>query len=72
MIGGSVRLRREETLANIARSMLGFTTLATRKSDGADFREVAVWQVKSALEAAYEAGIRSVIGTPKPKKEEVK
>jgi len=34
---------------------LGFPTLETR-SDRRDFREVAVWQVREALERAYEAG----------------
>lgn len=37
---------------------LGFPTLRTR-SDGRDFREVAVWQVRDALRHAYEAGRRS-------------
>ncbi len=35
---------------------LGFDTLETRNSDRLDFREVAVWQVRDALQAAYEAG----------------
>lgn len=35
---------------------LGFETLEVRKSDREDFRSVAVWQVRAALEAAYEAG----------------
>jgi hypothetical protein len=46
----------EELLA-IARR-LGFITLTTRNSDRLDFKEVAVWQVREALEAAYEAGKR--------------
>ncbi len=44
----------DELLA-IARR-LGFGILETRNSDRLDFREVAVWQVREALEAAYEAG----------------
>jgi hypothetical protein len=44
-----------ERLLAIARR-LGFGTLTTRNSDRLDFREVAVWQVRDALEAAYEAG----------------
>lgn len=30
--------------------------LSTVKNDGGDFYEVAVWNVKAALEAAFEAG----------------
>jgi hypothetical protein len=44
-----------DRLLAIARR-LGFGTLTTRNSDRLDFREVAVWQVREALEAAYEAG----------------
>ena len=32
-------------------------TLETRNSDGLDFHEVAVWAIRSALEAAYAAGV---------------
>ena len=34
-------------------------TLETRGNDGYDFHEVAVWGIKAALEAAYEAGRNS-------------
>ena len=47
---------RDETLANIAATILDLETLDTRKSDRLDFHELAVWQIKKALEAAYEAG----------------
>ena len=43
-------------LAGIARKHLDFETLDTRRMDSLDFREVAVWSVKSALEDAYRAG----------------
>jgi hypothetical protein len=46
---------------------LGFDTLETRNCDSLDFREVAVWQIKEALEAAYEAGkkaVREELGRP--------
>jgi hypothetical protein len=46
-----------EVLASIAREKLGFETLETRRSDALDFRDVAVWSVKDALEAAYRAGL---------------
>ena len=47
---------RDALLRNIAAVELGFTTLEERKSDRLDFREVAVWGVRVALERAYEAG----------------
>ena len=47
---------KDATIARLAKEHLGFETLEERKSDGLDFKEVAVWSVKSALDAAYEAG----------------
>lgn len=47
---------REAALASIARSILGIDTMETRKRDGLDFHEIAVWNLKAALEAAYESG----------------
>lgn len=44
------------TLVEIARDHLGFSTLETRNSDSLDFRDVAVWQVENALNAAFAAG----------------
>jgi hypothetical protein len=38
-------------------------TLETHNSDSLDFREVSVWGVKVALEAAYALGRRSVVGS---------
>jgi hypothetical protein len=43
-------------LTAIARTTLGLETLETRRSDGLDFHDLAVWQIKQALQAAYEAG----------------
>jgi hypothetical protein len=43
-------------LERIAREILDLETLETRKSDSLDFREQAVWTLRRALEAAYEAG----------------
>ena len=45
-----------EAIERIARQHLRFTTLEARNIDSLDFREVAVWQVREALLAAYEAG----------------
>lgn len=47
----------EETLERIAREALNIETLKTRNSDSLDFHDVAVWRLKEALEAAYQAGL---------------
>jgi hypothetical protein len=47
-----------EVIQRLARR-LGFVTLETRRSDSLDFHDVAVWQIKEALEAAYEAGFQA-------------
>ena len=46
-------------LAQIAKEHLFIETLETRHSDRLDFHDVSVWAVKSALEAAYAAGIEA-------------
>lgn len=46
-------------LAQIAKEHLFIETLETQHSDRLDFHDVAVWAVKSALEAAYAAGIEA-------------
>ncbi len=55
---------REEFLKEIARKHLGLETLETRKMDSLDFKEVAVWAVKDALnevfEEAFQAGRQSI------------
>jgi hypothetical protein len=43
-------------LDQIAREHLRLETLATRKSDSLDFHDLAVWQIRDALRAAYDAG----------------
>jgi hypothetical protein len=43
----------------IAKSILGLETLQTRNSDSLDFKEMSVWQVKEALEAAFLAGFKT-------------
>jgi len=47
---------KEELFKKIAQQHLNIETLEERKSDSLDFKEVAVWSVKAALEAAFEAG----------------
>lgn len=46
----------QKTLENIARRHFWVETLETRKSDRLDFHEVAVWNMKAALQEAFEAG----------------
>lgn len=44
------------TLDHIAQTILGLETLDTRNSDRLDFHDLAVWNIKAALQAAFEAG----------------
>ena len=44
-------------LTLIAQKHLGIDTLQTRHSDSLDFHDVAVWCLRDALEAAFNAGI---------------
>lgn len=46
-------------LAQIAKEHMFIETLETQHSDRLDFHDVAVWSIKSALEAAYAAGIEA-------------
>jgi hypothetical protein len=50
----------DQILTGIAREQLLVPTLETRRSDALDFHEIAVWQLKLALEAAFDAGARSI------------
>lgn len=43
-------------IAALAKEHLDVETLETRNSDRLDFHDVAVWNIKAALEAAYRAG----------------
>lgn len=49
----------QKTLEKIALDHFFIDTLETRNSDSLDFHEVSVWAVKSALEAAYRAGLEA-------------
>ena len=51
--------QKDQILAQIAKDELHLETLETRKSDSLDFHDCAVWCIKAALEAAYEAGKQS-------------
>lgn len=48
-------MNRTDLIASLARQ-LGFETIETRNMDSLDFRDVGVASLRSALEAAYEAG----------------
>ncbi len=45
-----------KTIDRIARDILDLETLEERGSDSLDFHDISVWQLKKALEAAYDAG----------------
>jgi len=48
--------RMNSAVEKIAREILDLETLETRKSDSLDFHDMAVWEIRKALEAAYNAG----------------
>lgn len=50
---------RDPELQDIALRYLRLPTLEIRSSDELDFSEQAVWRLRAALEAAYEAGRKS-------------
>lgn len=55
----------ELLLESIALDHLFIETLQTRHRDSLDFHDVSVWSVKSALQAAFDAGLRAAGGAPK-------
>lgn len=57
-------LAKHDRLAMIARKHLNLETLETRNSDSADFSDQAVWNIRAALAAAYEAGKREAPESP--------
>lgn len=58
-------LEIERLLEAIAQDHLFIQTLVTQHSDRLDFHDVSVWGVKSALQAAFDAGLRAAGGAPK-------
>jgi hypothetical protein len=50
-------MKTKDILTKIAKEHLRLETLETRKSDSLDFHDISVWSIKSALEAAYKAGV---------------
>ena len=53
----------ETLLQQIALDHLFIETLETQHRDRLDFHDVSVWAIKSALEAAYGAGIAATQNT---------
>jgi hypothetical protein len=53
-------MNHERVLLEIAQKHLYIETLETRKSDYLDFYDLSVWNVKAALEDAFQAGQQAV------------
>lgn len=51
------KTKQQQVIEQIALEHLFIETLETQHRDRLDFHDVSVWAVKSALEAAYAAGI---------------
>ncbi|HEX7010763.1 MAG TPA: hypothetical protein VF184_12340 [Phycisphaeraceae bacterium] len=47
---------KDQAVQRIAREVLDLETLDERRMDDPDFHELSVWQIRRALEQAYEAG----------------
>ena len=54
----------QDLFEKIALDHLFIQTLETQMSDRLDFHEVSVWSVKSALQAAFEAGRMAATQSP--------
>ena len=50
---------KDTLLQHIAKQYLGLETLETRSADHLDFHDLAVWSIREALEAAYQAGVEA-------------
>ena len=48
--------KTNKAFETIATNTLGIETLAVQNSDRLDFHDISVWQIKRALQAAYELG----------------
>lgn len=47
------------TIERIAREELEITTLESRHSDDEDFHTLAVWEIATVMELAYQAGFEA-------------
>ena len=61
----------EPILTLIAQKHLGIETLQTRNADSLDFHDTAVWCLKDALEAAFNAGVELGAAIPKASEAEI-
>jgi hypothetical protein len=61
----------DQIFALIAQKHLFIETLETRNSDRLDFHDVSVWGVRSALEAAFKAGVEFGVSMPKASETEI-
>ena len=52
----TAKVPSEALLLEIAAKHFHLETLETRNSDGLDFHNVAVWSIRTALQAAFVAG----------------
>jgi uncharacterized protein YutD len=52
---------QQEIIESIAQEFFHVETLNTRYSDSQDFYDCAVWNIKDALEKAYEAGRQDIL-----------
>lgn len=52
---GTISDDTEQAVATIAQRHLRLDTLVTRNADALDFHELAVWSIRDALLAAYNA-----------------
>jgi len=55
-----------QLMTQIAQQYLRLETLETRHSDGLDFHDIAVWQIESALRAAFEASRQDALNDSNP------
>jgi len=53
----AIQAQVDELIADLAKQHFFVETLETRNRDRLDFHSVAVWNIKAALEAAYNAGL---------------
>ena len=56
MKGNAMSKTKQQVIERIAKEHLHIESLETQNRDRDDFHDVAVWSIKSALEAAYAAG----------------
>lgn len=47
---------KDKTVEAIAKEFFYVNTMETRRSDSLDFYDCAIWNIKEALEKAYDAG----------------